>query len=66
MNYIDFGKEIQKISNYFKEKTGKNLNIAINEETGYLSSTVYCGLDYPKEREGLLKFLKDKIDDFIN
>lgn len=67
MNNIEFGKEIQKLSKYFKLNNGSRLELkfSINEETGYLSSRVYNGTDYPKDRTLLLKFLEKKIEEYL-
>ena len=66
MNYIEFGKELQKLSKYYEEKTGETLNIKIDEETGFLTSKVYSGTDYPQDRDGILVFLRKKIIDLLN
>jgi len=66
MNYIEFGKELQKLSKYYEEKTGETLNIKIDEETGFLTSKVYSGIDYPQDRDGILVFLRKKIIDLLN
>lgn len=39
--------------------------MSFDEETGYLSSRVYSGKDYPKNRETLLNFIWDKIRDYL-
>lgn len=61
MNNIEFGKEIQKLSKLYKEKFGKDLNFSINLETEEISSSIYSGKDYPKNRKELISFLEDKI-----
>lgn len=61
MNFKEFGKDIQGLNNDFKKLTGENLNIVIDENTGYLSSKVYSGIDYPKDRRVLISFLYKKI-----
>ena len=61
MNFKEYAKNIQKLYNDFKNLTGENLNIVIDENTGYLSSQVYSGSDYPKDRQRLLSFLHSKI-----
>lgn len=61
MTNIEFTKEIKKMSQYYKEKTGENLNFSINEETGRISSAVYNGISYPRDREKLIRFMYEKI-----
>ena len=61
MNFKEFGKNMQRLNEDFKKLTGENLNIVIDENTGYLSSQVYSGDDYPKNRESLMSFLHSKI-----
>ena len=61
MNFKEFGKDIQSLNNDFKNLTGENLNIVIDENTGYISSQVYSGSDYPKDRQRLLSFFRSKI-----
>ncbi len=66
MNNIEFGKKMQELAKNFETNTGEKLGVSINLETGYLSSKVYCGKDYPQDREKLIKFMEEKIKEYLN
>ena len=65
MNNIEFGKRMQELARFFNKQTGQTLNVSYDLETGYLSSRVYTGKDYPKNKETLLNFFWDKIKDYL-
>lgn len=65
MNNIEFGKRMQELARFFNKQTGQTLNVSYDLETGYLSSRVYTGKDYPKNKETLLNFFWDKIKDYF-
>ena len=65
MNDIEFGKRMQKLAKFFNKQTGQTLDVSFDEETGYLTSRVYSGKDYPRNRETLLDFIWDKIKDYL-
>ena len=65
MNNIEFGKKMQELAKFFNKQTGQTLDVSFDEETRYLSSRVYSGKDYPKNRETLLNFIWDKIRDYL-
>lgn len=61
MNNIEFGKMMQKLAKFFNKQTGQTLDVSYDEETGYLSSTVYNGTDYPRDRLKRYGFLRELV-----
>ncbi len=61
MNNIEFGKMMQELAEFFNKQTGQTLDVSYDEETGYLSSTVYNGTDYPRDRVKRYRFLRELV-----
>lgn len=61
MNNIEFGKRMQELARFFNKQTGQTLDVSFDEETGYLSSTVYNGTDYPRDRLNRYRFLRELV-----
>lgn len=61
MNNIEFGKKMQELAKFFNKQTGQTLDVSCDEETGYLSSAVYNGTDYPRDRVKRYRFLRELV-----
>lgn len=61
MNNIEFGKRMQELAEFFNKQTGQTLDVSFNEETGYLTSAVYNGTDYPRDRVKRYRFLRELV-----
>ena len=61
MNNIEFGKKMQELAKFFNKQTGQTLDVSFDEETGYLSSAVYNGTDYPRDRVKRYRFLRELV-----
>lgn len=61
MNNIEFGKKMQELAKFFNKQTGQTLDVSFDEETGCLSSAVYNGTDYPRDRVKRYRFLRELV-----